>query len=80
MISILYDSCLIFALPDGSGKYKVLVAASLATSSIEEADNGKGMQMMRTVGTAIDTFQASSAIHLPTPGKLSSKAVARTSR
>lgn len=47
MISILYDSCLMFALPDSLGRYKVLIAASLATSNIEETDNGKGMRMAK---------------------------------
>lgn len=47
MISILYESCLVFAVPDSSGRYKVVIAASLATSSIEESDNGKGMQTLK---------------------------------
>jgi len=44
MICILYESCLLLALPDrSSSKYKVVVGTSLASTSIEESDNGKGM-------------------------------------
>ncbi|KAG9863830.1 hypothetical protein KCU63_g5182, partial [Aureobasidium melanogenum] len=45
MICILYESCLLLALPDrSSSKYKVVVGTSLASTSIEESDNGKGFQ------------------------------------
>ncbi|KAK6003152.1 hypothetical protein QM012_000997 [Aureobasidium pullulans] len=45
MICILYESCLLLALPDrSSSKYKVVVGTSLASTSIEESDNGKGLQ------------------------------------
>ena len=44
MICILYESCLLLALPDrSSSKYTVVVGTSLASTSIEESDNGKGM-------------------------------------
>lgn len=44
MICILYESCLLLALPDrSSARYKVVVGTSLASTSIEESDNGKGM-------------------------------------
>jgi hypothetical protein len=44
MICVLYESCLLLALPDrSSSKYKVVVGTSLASTSIEESDNGKGM-------------------------------------
>ncbi|KAG9994649.1 hypothetical protein KCU80_g24636, partial [Aureobasidium melanogenum] len=45
MICILYESCLLLALPDrSSSKYKVVVGTSLASTTIEESDNGKGLQ------------------------------------
>ncbi|KAI4803463.1 hypothetical protein E4T45_11094, partial [Aureobasidium sp. EXF-8846] len=45
MICILYESCLLLALPDrSSSRYKVVVGTSLASTSIEESDNGKGLQ------------------------------------
>ncbi|KAI5254041.1 hypothetical protein E4T42_02522 [Aureobasidium subglaciale] len=45
MICTLYESCLLLALADrSSSKYKVVVAISLASASIEESDNGKGLQ------------------------------------
>jgi hypothetical protein len=44
MICILYESCLLLALPDrSSSRYKVVVGTSLASTSIEESDNGKGL-------------------------------------
>ncbi|KAI4794339.1 hypothetical protein E4T45_12400, partial [Aureobasidium sp. EXF-8846] len=45
MICVLYESCLLLALPDrSSSRYKVVVGTSLASTSIEESDNGKGLQ------------------------------------
>ncbi|KAG9935227.1 hypothetical protein KCU98_g19986, partial [Aureobasidium melanogenum] len=45
MVCILYESCLLLALPDrSSSKYKVVVGTSLASTSVEESDNGKGLQ------------------------------------
>ncbi|THZ16224.1 hypothetical protein D6C91_06450 [Aureobasidium pullulans] len=45
MICVLYESCLLLALADrNSSKYKVVVGTSLASTSIEESDNGKGLQ------------------------------------
>lgn len=56
MICILYESCLLLALPDrSSSKYKVVVGTSLASTNIEESDNGKGM-LYTTYGERVTDF------------------------
>jgi hypothetical protein len=58
MICILYESCLLLALPDrSSSKYKVVVGTSLASTSIEESDNGKGMLSTTYIERITDLFR-----------------------
>lgn len=70
MICILYESCLLLALPDrSSAKYKVVVGTSLASTSIEESDNGKGT-LLKTSDEGVADFSRPpmphGAIHLET--------------
>lgn len=48
MVCAMYESCLIIATAENMGKYNVMIAASLATASIEDTDNGKGMENSHT--------------------------------
>lgn len=43
MICIMYESCLMLAVAESTKRYTVMIATSLATASIEETDNEKGM-------------------------------------
>lgn len=48
MICILYESSLLLATADGSSQYNVMMVVPLATATIEEPDNGKGMDDLST--------------------------------
>lgn len=43
MVCILYESCLLLAVAESPYRYNVVIAAPLATATIEETDNSKGM-------------------------------------
>ena len=43
VVCVLYDSCLVFATAQSPSDYRVLVAAPLSLSKVEESDNGKGL-------------------------------------
>lgn len=50
-VCILYESCLLFATASSPSQYRVLAAAPMAMSKVEESDNGKGLQCHTTPHT-----------------------------
>lgn len=47
VVCALYESCLILASAPNLSRYRVLVAAPLSMSKVDEADNGKGKHACR---------------------------------